>query len=766
MFSPFSRPLLSVCLFVLSTLAAHAQDASPPATPDALLTSPAAALGGFASSQWRLERVAENHWRMTGQVEVEREGLKFFADEIDLFTDTNRLVATGNVVFSNKDGRISAEQVEFDTKTLIGRFVNASGIFSLGPKADLTLFGGQDPDVYFYGEMIEKVGDKEYRLTRGAFTTCVQPTPRWEFTAGSVVINVDNHAVLRNTILRVKGVPMLYLPWAYYPLKKEQRNTGFLLPTYGSSTLRGQAISNAFFWAIGRSQDATFFHDWFTRTGQGQGAEYRYIAGQGSDGSFRTYFFNQKAAEFSSAGVTSVLPAAQSFELTGNASQTLPGGLRARARFDYFSNLTTQQLYQGNVFDASRRLRTLGGSVNGNWGPYSLSSVYQRNEAFEGDTSSIVYGSTPRVTASISPQRLFGLPLYGGVTGEFAHLLFRDQRSTTPIDSSLSRVDLAPTLRVPFSKLTFLTVNSSVAYRLTRYSESLDPVTLRQVATPLTRAYLTARSDVIGPVFTRIFNTPDNRIGERFKHVIEPTFGFEQTTAMDNYKQVVVLTDNSDFIVGGLTRLTYGLTNRLITRTRGVNGAQGQTREFLTATIQQSYYSTPEASQYDIAYASANRGALSSVSPLALTVRAAPTQSTDATVRVEQSVMGAGMQVLSLSSSSRLGTHALSGSWSRRRLVPTAAADNYFTSNVGLRFRQNRVGGDYGLSWDIGRGTVVSQTGRFFYNAQCCGLGLTYQAFSYPQISSRFPLPADRRVQFTFMLAGLGTFQNFFSGQR
>ena len=57
----------------------------------------------------------------------------------------------------------------------------------------------------------------------------------------------------------------MYLPIIYYPIKDDDRATGFLLPTYGSSTLRGQAISNAFFWAIGRSQDATFFHDWFTQ---------------------------------------------------------------------------------------------------------------------------------------------------------------------------------------------------------------------------------------------------------------------------------------------------------------------------------------------------------------------------------------------------------------------------------------------------------------------------------------------------------------------
>ena len=98
------------------------------------------------------------------------------------------------------------------------------------------------------------------------------------------MINLDDYAIARNTVLQVKGVPVMYLPIIYYPIQDDERATGFLLPTYGTSTLRGQAISNAFFWAIGRSQDATFFHDWFTKAGQGVGAEYRYVSGAQSFG--------------------------------------------------------------------------------------------------------------------------------------------------------------------------------------------------------------------------------------------------------------------------------------------------------------------------------------------------------------------------------------------------------------------------------------------------------------------------------------------------
>ena len=132
----------------------------------------------------------------------------------------------------------------------------------------------------FRGEEIHKLGPDTYKIVHGAFTTCVQPTPRWEMVAGSVTFKVNDHALLTNSVLRVKGVPVMYLPIFYYPVQEDDRATGFLLPIYGTSTIRGQSLSNAFFWAINRSQDATFTYDWLLEDRSGLGGEYRYQLGR------------------------------------------------------------------------------------------------------------------------------------------------------------------------------------------------------------------------------------------------------------------------------------------------------------------------------------------------------------------------------------------------------------------------------------------------------------------------------------------------------
>jgi LPS-assembly protein len=250
---------------------------------------------GWNTKQFSLERIDAERVRLMREVEIEGEpgsanaGQKFFADDLELNTRTGELTARGNVVFATPSARISSDSVVFNTKTKTGTFSNAMGIASLGERGEenRSMFGTLEPDVYFYGNEIEKVGPDKYRITKGGFTTCVQPTPRWEIVSGNATVNLDDYVILRNAVIHVKDVPVFYLPLLYYPIQEDDRATGFLLPQYGSSLAMGSSISNAFFWAINRSQDATFFHDWMFSRGNGLGSEYRYMLGPQAQGNMR-----------------------------------------------------------------------------------------------------------------------------------------------------------------------------------------------------------------------------------------------------------------------------------------------------------------------------------------------------------------------------------------------------------------------------------------------------------------------------------------------
>jgi lipopolysaccharide assembly outer membrane protein LptD (OstA) len=738
-----------------------------------LIAVPASAqlIPGWETKQFTFERIDAERIRLMREVEVigtgQNAGQQIFADGLEWNTVTGEFSAVGNVVLASATARLSADRVVFNTKTGLGTFYTASGLASLGDRAAeaKSMFGTLEPDIYFYGEIIEKIGDDKYRIYKGGFTTCVQPTPRWEIVTGQATINLEDYAILRNAVVRVKDVPVFYLPVLYYPIQSDDRATGFLLPTYGTSTYRGQSLSNAFFWAMNRSQDMTLFHDWFTKTGQGVGTEYRYAAAPGSEGQLRAYWLSQKEASFEvPGGGQTTTPAGKSHEITGGVAQMLPLGLRARGRIDYFSSLTTQQLYNTNIYEASRRQRTFGGSVTGAWGGVNVTSNFQRSELFSSETDSIVNGYAPSVNVNLSSKRLGTLPFYVAVNSETSNVLYLDRRLGIERDLGLQKFDATPSVRAALTNWPFLNLNATVAYRHTYYSESLNENQV-QVPVPLTRRYFDLRADVLGPVFSRVF-TPNNALADRLKHVIEPNLNVQRITDFDNLNGVVTATSSYDYVIGGVTRVNYGLTNRILVRkasTAPGAPAAGAPRELLNVAVTQTYYTDPTASRYDTSYQSSFQQVTrppSSFSPVAVTLRAAPTLLSTATVRVEYDHEDSLVRSFSATGNSNYRAAQVSLGWSTRKYTDTLR-ENALNAASTLSFLDGKTGGTYILNWDIGRGYVIQQRWVGFYNAQCCGIALEYQEFNFPS-DPRFPIPKDRRFNMSFTLAGIGTFSNFF----
>jgi lipopolysaccharide assembly outer membrane protein LptD (OstA) len=183
--------LLAAAPQALARQATAPAQARPSAVPDT---------GFEVCQQWKGLQVEKNHIKLSGAVECRRGDLALFADDVEIWTDTHRVVLTGNVTFRQRNAQITAERAEFNSETRLGTFQNASGFATITTKAKKNPMGGQEPDVYFYGDTIEKIGADRYRITHGAFTTCVQPTPRWQITARTVTLRLDHYALLKNAV--------------------------------------------------------------------------------------------------------------------------------------------------------------------------------------------------------------------------------------------------------------------------------------------------------------------------------------------------------------------------------------------------------------------------------------------------------------------------------------------------------------------------------------------------------------------------------------
>jgi LPS-assembly protein len=805
----------SVSLLTCICLAAPAvaqQIRLPPAQPPAPAAQPAAPSKPVTETTVSDSREGSNNqkdWHFIGHVEMDRAGdTKIYADDVMAYTGENRAIATGNVVMAQGENRISAERAEFDTETRLGTFYNAWGLSTVKPpKPQAARPGaiapppvvGQETVVIFFGEKIEKIGPKKYRITNGGFYTCVQPTPRWDLHAGTVILNIDHYTVLTNAVLRVKGVPMFYTPILYYPTKREDRATGLLIPTYGASSLRGQSIHNAFFWAIDRSQDATVMYDWFSKTGQGVGSEYRYNLGNG-DGNIRAYLDDQHAATYTdNSGNTTTTEATRSYQVNGSANQLLPGNIRARANVQYFSSIAESQTFNTNIFDASRNSRTFGGNLVGAWDKYSLNVTMNHSEYFTDVNTSYLAGDWPRISFTRNERPILDSPAYFSVTTEFVNTLNSSKSTTTDAtigstttttDTGLSRIDFAPQIRYPFKKWQWFTVNSTVSWRETYYSRSYEPtgdpnvLPTKVLDVGLNRTLYTIQAQITGPVFNKVWDTPDNGYAEKFKHSIEPVLTVNRTSSVDNIDRIVKL-DGIDNFVGGAT-FTYGLNNRFYAKRKLTPGGQAQSREIFDVELSQSYYTNVGAAQYDLQYQTAQVPAAQGqvvpthFSPIALSFRAIPADAINATLRAEFDARYHRLRTISAQGMySWTNRIQISGTWTKRgyiaqvpefndcRVPPTdgttclpALLDQAIGITSTMHTKDNRVGSNVSFNYDILQHYMQQQQVSLFYNAQCCGIALQFQTYNYG-INSVSPIPADHRFFLSFTLAGLGNFSPF-----
>jgi LPS-assembly protein len=728
------------------------------------------------------EQTGENRYLFSHDVEMMLGDATLYADQVEIFLDKDLMVATGNVTLVQTTNRISAERAEFNYKTKLGTFWGAVGFATIKPQAPRPgafvppPASGQDTDVYFQGDIVEKIGGRKYRITKGGFTTCVQPTPRWQLTSDTIILNIEHYTFLRNAIFSVKGVPMLYTPILYYPTKKDDRATGFLIPTLGQTTLRGESIHNAFFWVLDRSQDLTFMHDWFSTTGQGLGSEYRYNFGGASNGNLKAYFLNEHNATYAQDdGSTFTQPASHSYEIHGNATQFFPGGIRARGRVDYFSNITQNQSFNMNYVNAYINQRSYGGNAIGAWGTYSMNLTLDHTQYFSNATSSTTTGSWPKISFNRNERLIPGTPLYFSVGTEYASLERNGEDTTVPTSAynqDVTRLDFNPQIRFPFKKWQWFTVNSTLGWRDTYYTKSLETKPDGTVATvdqPLDRRFFTMQTQVVGPVFNRVWDTPDNQYAEKFKHTIEPFLNVVRTSSIDDFDRIILI-DGTDYIVGGNTQMTYGVNNRFYAKRPSVAGQRSQPREILDVSVTQSHYSQSQASQYDIQYTtSSNTVAPSNFSPILITVRGMPTNELSAQTSIEIDSRYLALRQISVGGGySWAGRIQTNVNWSKRAFIGQLDGFNNpanltqaISAQTNVHTRDNHFGGIYSFNYDVLQGTMLNQRMSAFYNSQCCGIAFEYQTFNFAGVTQGLPVSADHRFFLSFTLAGLGNFSPF-----
>ena len=203
----------------------------------------------------------------------------FEAERLTFYPEDHYVVAEGKVLLKEGGDILRASRMEFNTETKEGVLYEAK-IFLKRRHFHIT------------GDKIEKLGEMRYRVHRATLTSCDQRVPPWKFTCRRLDVEVEGYAKGWWPGFMVKDIPVLYLPWAIFPVKKE-RQTGFLIPSFSVSDKYGPILTVPFYWAIAKNQDATFY---LTRYGDARGrgfkggVEYRYALSSRAQGDFRLFY--------------------------------------------------------------------------------------------------------------------------------------------------------------------------------------------------------------------------------------------------------------------------------------------------------------------------------------------------------------------------------------------------------------------------------------------------------------------------------------------
>lgn len=187
-----------------------------------------------------------------GHVEARTQGRTVRADQLTYNRQTGAAHAEGHVVLVNADGSVQyADDIELDDRMRAGLATS----FATRLPQNVTIAAGA---------AIRRT-DTVQQLNQAIFTPCnicnpdgSPKSPTWSIQASRIIQDRDHNVIYyRNAIIRIKNIPVLYLPLFWTPDPSAERRSGLLTPRLDFSSRRGASIEQPYYWAISPSNDLT-----------------------------------------------------------------------------------------------------------------------------------------------------------------------------------------------------------------------------------------------------------------------------------------------------------------------------------------------------------------------------------------------------------------------------------------------------------------------------------------------------------------------------
>lgn len=218
--------------------------------------------------------------------------LEASAEHYDMVGE-NEVQMHGGVVVQQGTRMLESENLQLNTQTKNAQLsdnvrVRQEGMLMTGERADIDLNSKRlsinNAEYVIHANHIRGSASRIHNtakdvlvLDRSTYTTCEPNSNTWYFEADKLRLNAPaGWGTATNMVIRVKDVPVFYLPWFMFPID-DRRQSGFLFPTIGTDSTSGLVIGIPYYLNLAPNYDATITPVYMSKRGTLLNSEFRYL---------------------------------------------------------------------------------------------------------------------------------------------------------------------------------------------------------------------------------------------------------------------------------------------------------------------------------------------------------------------------------------------------------------------------------------------------------------------------------------------------------
>ena len=620
-----------------------------------------------------------------------------------------------------------------------------NGEFKLGDKTGFidNAEGFTDDELFVKARRLLKTGPNTYKAQDGFLTACQEAVPKWSFSVSNATLKVASSASAAHAILRIKNVPVFYLPYLRVPVRQDQRSTGFLLPSTGTSSNKGRRITQGFYVVLGRSADLLIEEDYFSERGFGHSFTFRTRPNQNSYLYLNGYMIDDRKDQGGAS-------------FTGTGETSFGDGYRLVADFNLVSNFVFRRVFADSFYLATRPSEASQLFLTRNAGPSSLNVRLARAETVFPRRNAVT-AAVPSFQFNVNGMQISDLPIYFALDALAEGVSRTDSQIETP--TLTQRLDLYPKFYFSVDLPQGLKLTPRIGVRETFYSDSLEQTEEGRRLTPdsLHRDYFDFTLTLDGWGLSKIYRQGSSGA---FKHLIEPLFRYRYTSGIDNFTETILFDEND--AIANTNEIEFGLVNRFFVHQRTRSGSS--TREWLSIKVAQKYFGDPDfggafqsgrVNQFFPLYTQTgfHYGAIRRrFSPLTTVARVTPSRRLSFDVHSDYDVNFNRVRNLAVTGFLNKGRLGLATTFFlTEELEAGTRKNNQLQGSV--RWGNFRRGLSFSniFSYDARSKSLLNLRARTNYFWDCCGVAVEYHRLN-------LGLRQEREIRFSFFLKGIGSF--------